>query len=98
MNSIGNWFQDWSDACEYAKECVPDLSFAAPQEPYSALVSIALGCFLMWAWNERKFRPSPRLAAKAAAVADVHAMHDGRLRAMIDRAKTVRPTLWKKAA
>ena len=94
MNSIGNWFQDWSDACEYAKECVPDLSFAAPQEPYSALVSIALGCFLMWAWNERKLQQSPRLAAQpAAAIGDVHAIHDGRLRAMIDRAKTVSPHL-----
>lgn len=98
MNSIGNWFQDWSDACEYAKECVPDLSFAAPQEPYSALAGIAAACLLMWAWNERKFRQAPCLASQTPAEDEIQAVHDGKLRAMIDMAKTVRPPLWKKAA
>jgi hypothetical protein len=56
MESIKEWFQDWSDACEYAKECVPDLSFVVPAEPFSALVSIAAVCFIVWRWNERKIR------------------------------------------
>lgn len=56
MESIRQWFQDWSDACEYAKECAPDLSFLSSLafgEPYTALLSIAGACFLLWAWNER---------------------------------------------
>ena len=35
MELIKHWFQDWSDACEYAKECVPDLSFVFREEPFS---------------------------------------------------------------
>jgi VIT1/CCC1 family predicted Fe2+/Mn2+ transporter len=54
MDSIKQWFRDWSDACQYAKECVPDLSFLIPREPLSALVSIVVVCFILWWWNERK--------------------------------------------
>jgi hypothetical protein len=68
MESIKQWFQDWSDACEYAKECAPDLSFlsfTAPQEPYSALASIAAACFLIWWWNERQFKRTRNRQRKA---------------------------------
>lgn len=57
MESIRTWLQDWSDACEYANECAPDLSFLAPQEPYTALAAIAAVCALAWWWNERKINP-----------------------------------------
>ncbi len=54
MESVKLWFQDWSDACEYAKECIPDLSFMVLPEPYSAFASIAIACSLIWWWNERQ--------------------------------------------
>jgi hypothetical protein len=52
MESIKQWFQDWFDACEYAKECVPDFSFLVPPEPYSALGVFAALCFFLWWLNE----------------------------------------------
>jgi len=69
MESIKQWFQDWSDACEYAKECAPDFSFLssfALGEPYTALISLAVACWLLWALNERAIR---RKAALVQAVA-----------------------------
>lgn len=56
MESVKQWFQDWSDACEYAKECAPDLSFLSAfriGEPYLALLAVAGVCWLLWAVNER---------------------------------------------
>ncbi|HEY8124900.1 MAG TPA: hypothetical protein VIF88_05725 [Methylocystis sp.] len=71
MESVKQWFQDWSDACEYAKECAPDFSFLksfAFGEPYTALISIAGVCWLLWAVNERaNKRKAARLQAMAAA-------------------------------
>lgn len=72
MESLRQWFQDWSDACEYAKECAPDLSFLsffAFGEPYTALLSVAGLCFLLWAWNERgiKRRAAPTHGASGAS-------------------------------
>lgn len=67
MDSIKQYFQDWSDACEYAKECAPDLAFLkglSLGEPYTALAGIAALCFLAWAINERLIR-SRRDAAVA---------------------------------
>ncbi|MBM3552833.1 MAG: hypothetical protein FJX45_13980 [Alphaproteobacteria bacterium] len=64
MEAIKQWFQDWSDACEYAKECVPDFSFLssfALGEPYTALLSILGACWLLWAFNERSIRRSAAL-------------------------------------
>ncbi|MEF3366616.1 hypothetical protein V3H18_08735 [Methylocystis sp. 9N] len=59
MEAIKQWLQDWSDACEYAKECWPDFS-TLPSiglgEPYTALLSVAGLCILIWAWNERALR------------------------------------------
>jgi hypothetical protein len=61
MESIKQWFQDWSDACEYTNECIPDVSFLVPPEPFSALGSIGAACFIAWGWNESKvIRSHPR--------------------------------------
>ncbi len=54
MELIKAWLQDWSDACEYAKECAPDLTFFAPHEPWTAFAGIAAVCFLIWWWNEKQ--------------------------------------------
>lgn len=69
MEAIKQWLQDWSDACEYAKECWPDFSTFpsfALGEPYTALLSVAGLCLLVWAWNERALRrdPARRLSAE----------------------------------
>jgi len=69
MESVKQWFQDWSDACEYAKECAPDLSFLSAfsiGEPYVALLAVAGACWLLWAVNERGIR---RRAARLRAAA-----------------------------
>ncbi|CCJ07980.1 Hypothetical protein BN69_2529 [Methylocystis sp. SC2] len=75
MESVKQWFQDWSDACEYAKECAPDFSFLssfALGEPYTALISIAGVCWLIWAFNERAIkRKAAALQASAAAQSGV---------------------------
>ena len=64
MEAIKHWLQDWSDACEYARECAPDLAtFPTPQgEPFTALAAIALGFVVIWAINEH------RLAARRAPI------------------------------
>ncbi|MGD9658348.1 MAG: hypothetical protein AB7U61_12070 [Methylocystis sp.] len=64
MESVRQWFQDWSDACEYANECVPDFSFLSSftlGEPYTALLSILGACWLFWTFNERSIRRSAAL-------------------------------------
>jgi hypothetical protein len=63
LESIKQYFQDWSDACEYANECAPDLSFLKIGEPYTAMATIAVACFLLWAVNERRIRRRARSAA-----------------------------------
>lgn len=72
MEAIKQWLQDWSDACEYAKECWPDFSTFpsfALGEPYTALLSVAGLCLLVWAWNERALRRDhARQASYAASV------------------------------
>lgn len=93
MESIKNWFQDWSDACEYAKECAPDLSFVTPPEPFSALASIAAVCFLLWWWNERAAKKVRNVAAAPDVSASVR-----ELNAALDRAVGVGPALEKRAA
>jgi len=56
MEAIKQWFQDWSEACEYAHECAPDFASLpiGDGEPITALLGFGLGCFLIWAWNERQ--------------------------------------------
>ena len=70
MEAVKQWFQDWSDACEYARECAPDFSFLSSftlGEPYTALLSVAAACWLLWALNERAIRrKAVRLQSTAA--------------------------------
>jgi hypothetical protein len=56
MEAIKHWLQDWSDACEYARECAPDLAaFPTPQgEPFTAIAAIAAIFFAVWAINEHR--------------------------------------------
>ncbi|MBM3578874.1 MAG: hypothetical protein FJX40_14785 [Alphaproteobacteria bacterium] len=70
MESVKQWFQDWSDACEYAKECAPDFSFLSSfafGEPYTALISLAVAFWLLWALNERAIRRKAALLQAMAA-------------------------------
>ena len=76
MEAIKHWLQDWSDACEYARECAPDLAtFPTPQgEPFTAIAAIALGFVVIWAINEHRLaarrapaRPSAGTGAKLPA-------------------------------
>jgi hypothetical protein len=93
MESIVNWFQDWSDACVYAKECAPDLSFL-PQEPFTALASIAAVCFFIWRRNEKSLLASGLVAKVAAERSASYAD----LTAVVDRARSLVAGPTKKAA
>lgn len=71
FESIKQYLQDWSDACEYAAECWPDTPFlnlnhVQLHEPWTALGSIAAVCFLVWAVNERRLARLARLTAPQA--------------------------------
>jgi hypothetical protein len=95
MELIKLWFQDWSDACEYAKECAPDLSFAIPEEPYSALASIAAACFLLWWWNERQLK---KLRRAAVAKDEIRPIGSGDVAHALGWARMARSETKKKAA
>lgn len=56
LESVRQYFQDWSDACEYAKECAPDLSFLGNGEPFTALLFIGVVCYLVYAINEARIK------------------------------------------
>jgi hypothetical protein len=98
MESIKNWFQDWSDACEYAKECAPDMSFLTLPEPYSALASIAAVCFAIWWRNESQLRKLRADESPVQAGEALLGLGSSKLHAIFDRAKTALPTPLKKAA
>ncbi len=68
MVSISQWLHDWSDACEYAGECVPDLSPFSLPEPYSAIIAVYALCFVLWCWNEQRTRDPRRSEALPEAV------------------------------
>ena len=98
MKSLWQWVQDWGDACTYARECVPDLSFLVPNEPYSALASIAAVCFIVWWWNDGKIR---RILLREAQVGEKFSLPDiptKGLNAMVGMARTVAPASENKAA
>lgn len=67
LESVRQYFQDWSDACEYANECAPDLSFLGNGEPFTALLFIAAACYLAWAVNEARIQRRDRACAAASA-------------------------------
>lgn len=56
LESVRQYFQDWSDACEYAKECAPDLSFLGNGEPFTALLFIGVVCYVVYAINEARIK------------------------------------------
>ncbi len=98
MELIKNWFQDWRDACEYAKECVPDFSFAVPHEPYSALASIAVACLILWGWNERTIAQSRKSEGRISGEAEFLEIESDELNSMLNRLRSVLPTPTKRAA
>jgi hypothetical protein len=98
MELIENWFQDWRDACEYAKECAPDVSLAVPHEPYSALASIAVARLILWGWNERKIGHSRKSERRLLREADFLQSQSNELHSMLDRLRSALSTPTKKAA
>jgi len=98
MDSLRQWVQDWTEACTYARECVPDLSLFVPTEPYSALASIAGVCFVIWWWNDRKIKQILLREIQPGAERAAAAARNGGLNAILDKARTVPPTPENKAA
>ena len=98
MESVKQWFQDWSDACEYARECAPDLSFLAPHEPYTALGSIALVCFLLWRSNEKRINRRRASERRDQAEDAACSAQTRELQLMLERMKGGGPASAKKAA
>ena len=83
MESFWQWMQDWQNACVYAGECTPDLSFFLPPEPYSALASIAGACFAVWWWNNRKLRQLLIREARVAKAEGIPAVRTEQLSAIL---------------
>jgi hypothetical protein len=81
LESVRQYFQDWSEACEYANECAPDLSFLGNGEPFTALLFVAAVCYLAWAVNEA------RLASRVFAPQFVAAPAAGELKAVVEKVK-----------
>ncbi len=54
LESVRQYLQNWSDACEYANECAPDLSVFGNGEPFTAILFIAAACYLTWSVNETR--------------------------------------------
>jgi len=50
---IEQYFREWGEACTYAKECLPPFVYEMGREPWSALISIAVVCLLIWSWIEK---------------------------------------------
>jgi hypothetical protein len=98
MESLSQWVREWGEACTYARECVPDLSFFLPSEPYSALAAIAGACFVAWRWNETRLRPLLLREAQAATMFDVPDAPTKELTAILGMARTVPPAAENKAA
>ncbi len=75
MEAIKNWLQNWSDACEYARECAPDfVSFPIPHgEPFTAIGTIALIFYGVWAINEHRLAARRTLCRQPARTANLHA-------------------------
>ncbi len=98
MELIRNWFQDWSDSCEYAGECVPDFSVLAPHAPYSAFAAFAAACFCIWWWNERQLKRLHACERQAQLGDGRKAAQPATLDRVLDQMKTVGPEPKKQAA
>lgn len=64
IEAIRNWFQDWSDACEYANECAPDFSFIETFQPNKWLQLITILSFICLAINEWRIKKSTMIVRK----------------------------------
>ncbi len=98
MEPLWQWLREWGEACTYARECVPDLSFFVPGEPYSALACIAGVCFIVWRWNDTNIR---RIRLREAQVGTKFSAPDistKELTAIVDMARTAPPASENKAA
>jgi hypothetical protein len=98
MESLWQWARDWDEACTYARECVPDLSFFVPKEPYSALASIAGVCFAVWWWNDAKIRRILLREAQIGAKFSLTDIPTKELTAFVEMARTTPSTSETKAA
>jgi hypothetical protein len=92
LESVRQYFQDWSDACEYANECAPDLSFLGNGEPFTALLFVAAVCYLVWAVNES------RLKHRAQARPVVAPQSAGDLKTVVEKLTQAQATHEKLAA
>ena len=97
MEPLWQWVREWGEACTYARECVPDLSFFIPNEPYSALASIAGVCFIAWRWNNAKIQRILLREAQAGAKV-LPEVSTKELAAIVGIARTVIPKSENKAA
>jgi hypothetical protein len=97
MEPLWQWVREWGEACTYARECLPDLSFFIPNEPYSALACIAGVCFIAWRWNNTNIR---RILLREAQVGMkvLPEISTKELTAIVGKARTVPPTSENKAA
>ncbi len=98
MEPLWQWVREWDEACTYARECVPDLSFFVPHEPYSALASIAGACFIVWRWNDTKIRRILLREAQVGAEFGLPDISTKELTAIVGIARAVPPTSENKAA
>ena len=98
MEPLWQWVREWGEACTYARECVPDLSFFVPNEPYSALASIAAVCFIVWWWNDTKIQQILLREAQVGAEFSLPDISTKELTAIVGMARTVPPTSENKAA
>lgn len=79
LEAVKTYLQDWSDACEYANECAPDLSFLGNGEPFTALLFVAAVCYLAWAINEAGIK------RRMAALASVAPQAAGDLKSVVEK-------------
>lgn len=66
LEAIGNWLQDWLDACEYANECVPDFSFIDAFHPNKWLQIIIILAFIFLVINEWRIKLRQHVCSQAA--------------------------------
>jgi hypothetical protein len=92
LEHVRQYFQDWSDACEYANECAPDLSVLGNGEPFTALLFIAGVCYLAYAVNEA------RIARRLHAGAPASGQAERDLMAVVEKMKQVQGPRAKLAA
>ncbi len=98
MEPLWQWMREWGEACTYARECLPDLSFFVPSEPYSALATIAGVCFIVWRWNDTNIRRILLREAQVEAEFSLPDISTKELTAIVGMARTVAPTSENKAA